>query len=449
MGGFILVPKTYAAVLWTGDMEEADMRDWYAPQGSVCDCGNNGGGEFNNTLGKSSAATDVIHTGKYAAKLTITANGIDTGVRLFRWVEAQQQSALYYSTWYYIPQKVQVTGGWWNIFEWKSTGGKCTNCTGNDPLWTLIVANRPDSSMYLQLHYWPIPGRAVYTQQIKDLPVGRWFRIEAFYKESASNQGQIIVWQDGTEIFNKSGVQTMFTGHPQWAVTNYANTLSPTQVTTYVDDASISTTRESVMPPNSNEITPTPPVTSAPTSSPSSGKQLNLTVFLHGIGKGGDNVNAQSGGNTTPQHPQRQVVVEFYNANNQHVKTGTGMLSFNATAGNFTGSMDIGDVAAGSYTAKIKVPQYLKKGIPGIITLPAIASATVGPISLTTGDANNDNTLSILDYNMLLDCFSDISPAKNCNDANKKLATDFTDDGKVNQFDYNLFLRELSVQSGE
>ncbi len=62
---------------------------------------------------------------------------------------------------------------------------------------------------------------------------------------------------------------------------------------------------------------------------------------------------------------------------------------------------------------------------------------------------NNDNKIDALDYNMLTDCYSDSAPASNCTDTLKKLAADITDDGNVNLFDYNLFLRELTNRRGE
>ena len=76
-------------------------------------------------------------------------------------------------------------------------------------------------------------------------------------------------------------------------------------------------------------------------------------------------------------------------------------------------------------------------------------ATTIPENFLITGDVNNDNLLSILDYNQILDCFSELTPARNCAETTKKQMTDVTDDGSVNQFDYNLFLRELSVQSGQ
>ena len=61
---------------------------------------------------------------------------------------------------------------------------------------------------------------------------------------------------------------------------------------------------------------------------------------------------------------------------------------------------------------------------------------------------NNDNKLDILDYNTLIGCYSDLAAATSCN-YTQKTASDLNDDGTVNQFDYNLFLRETAIQPGE
>jgi hypothetical protein len=59
------------------------------------------------------------------------------------------------------------------------------------------------------------------------------------------------------------------------------------------------------------------------------------------------------------------------------------------------------------------------------------------------GDINNDNRLDILDYNLLLDCYSDLLEAKNCNEEEKQSA-DLNDDGFVNQVDYNIMVRAFA-----
>lgn len=185
-----------------------------------------------------------------------------------------------------------------------------------------------------------------------------------------------------------------------------------------------------------------------PTGIPGTTK-FATTILLHGIGKSGDNVNPTSTGNTSPLHPQRTITFELFNVNNQLIATKQGSIAYNATTGNFQGEVAVGTLPNGIYTVRSGMTQYLKKTIPGIITVTSGQTIQLPTITLTAGDSNGDNMLSILDYNMVLDCFSDLSPARNCSDSLKKMAADLTDDGIVNQFDYNLFLRELSVQIGQ
>jgi hypothetical protein len=86
--------------------------------------------------------------------------------------------------------------------------------------------------------------------------------------------------------------------------------------------------------------------------------------------------------------------------------------------------------------------------------VPGIQSLTQGTVNqlpatvLVNGDIDGNNTLNILDYNILMGCYSDFEPAKSCTAANKSLS-DLDDDGDVNQYDYNLFLREITNRAGQ
>ena len=97
---------------------------------------------------------------------------------------------------------------------------------------------------------------------------------------------------------------------------------------------------------------------------------------------------------------------------------------------------------------KIMTDYHLVRLLPGIITVQPGKTTTLPAVHLIAGDANNDNRLDIRDYNVLLDCYSDLAPAIACT-TTKKPTTDFNDDGSVNQFDYNLLLREISTQPGQ
>lgn len=181
----------------------------------------------------------------------------------------------------------------------------------------------------------------------------------------------------------------------------------------------------------------------------SSETRLNVTVFIHGIGKGGDAASNNAAGNMQPGHTERLISLEVVDANDSIQVTKEDPLTFNTLDGSFQGVIGLGTPLSGATIVKVKMPQTLRKIIPGIVTLQAGQQANLPTVYLVNGDMNDDNRISILDYNLLLDCFSDLSPAKNCADVNKKLMTDINDDGRVNQFDYNLLLREISVQEGD
>jgi hypothetical protein len=246
-----------ATILWSGNHESGTMSDWYEN-----DCG----GEFNSGNGVSSASSDVAHSGKYSAKMTIDATGSDTGVRLFRWCESRASDpALYYSTWYYFPTNVQVTGGWWNIFQFKSK-----YAGGNDPYWIVNVGNRSNGEMYLYLYDWV--HQKSYDQAIASLPVGKWVHLNVFLKRAADNTGQISVWQDGIKIFDIPNVPTVdANAELQWSIDNYANELSPSNVTIYTDDATIST-----LPSEPNTI----PTSPAPLQKPSHSDTADFLKLL-------------------------------------------------------------------------------------------------------------------------------------------------------------------------
>jgi len=204
--------------------------------------------------------------------------------------------------------------------------------------------------------------------------------------------------------------------------------------------------------------TPTPTSTPVPTNTPMptatpvpQATQFNVTAFMHGIGNSGDNANPNSFtlSNKNPVRQQRKAVLEIFDANNNLILTKEGILNYSATSGNFTGIIDAGTtLTAGVYTVKVKTPQYLKKLFPGFVTVTPGQTLFLATVTFVTGDVVTDNALNILDYNVIVGCYSDFAPAISCT-AQQKLDADLTDDGKVNQFDYNLFLRDLTVQNGE
>jgi hypothetical protein len=177
-----------------------------------------------------------------------------------------------------------------------------------------------------------------------------------------------------------------------------------------------------------------------------------LNVLLHGIGSAGDNANPtnSSSSNKNPIHKTRPVSVLLYeNGTNNLVKNAIGDIVYDPSSGSYKGTVDLGSIPSASYIVRIKTDQYLRNAILGSVAISPGQKVTLPTMSMVSGDVNNDNALDILDYNILISCYADLAPAgPNCT-ASQGTASDLTDDGKVNQFDYNLFLRELSVQAGQ
>lgn len=195
-----------------------------------------------------------------------------------------------------------------------------------------------------------------------------------------------------------------------------------------------------------------------------SGTAISFTTLLHGVGAAGDNPNPTGNtlSNKNPLHPQRNLNVTIMDSNNQLVASKTGTLTYASASGNFTGSIDLGDsFAEGSYIIKVQSDRYLKKLVPGIQTITKDQDNKMPIINLVAGDINADNSLNILDYNGFLDCgYGAINPlpmdnedsiyhTTECQAHTPTINVDINDDGVIDSTDYNLFLRELSVQNGD
>lgn len=198
------------------------------------------------------------------------------------------------------------------------------------------------------------------------------------------------------------------------------------------------------------------------------GTALQFTLLLDGVGSAGDNPNptGNSLSNKNPQHPQRNVDIQVFNTNNQAVASSSAALTYDSSTGTFVGAIGLpSTVPSGEYSIKVQTDRYLRKLIPSIQQIIANQATTVPEVRLIAGDTNNDNTLSALDYNALLDCgYGELNPlpmndpnstfhSQNCqahDQANAPVEdVDLNDDGIINSTDFNLFLRELSVQSGD
>lgn len=184
---------------------------------------------------------------------------------------------------------------------------------------------------------------------------------------------------------------------------------------------------------------PTPTDTPTPTPIPSAtigplinDMQVVASIKIPGIG---------TDGNKSPLHQTRRVQLNIFDVNNNQVGTGTGFLIWDKV-NSFTGPIHLGKFNEGVYYVKVVSDNALQKLVsPQFQTLTG-GNNVLPPATILLGDLDQDNTLTINDYNLALTCFQDSA-------CPTRTQLDFNDDGKVDVQDYNLFLHNFWTFSGE
>jgi hypothetical protein len=250
-----------AKVVWSDGFETGDTSKWYFPENGPH--GSYGGGEFNNGDVDTLASNERPRTGNWSGKMTIKSFSGSPGTRMFRWLEPRQHREAYYSAWIYIPVNYTLTGDpatgkFWNLMQFKS---RTQDNSRIDPVWALYVDKRSDGNLCLKAGWgWggvqlagPYQGNNVsgkwFFQEAANLPVGRWFHLEIFLRQSSAYDGRMTVWQDGVQIFDLNNIITSYKNcnynnwcaANEWGVNLYSDGLSPVPATIYIDDVVIAT----------------------------------------------------------------------------------------------------------------------------------------------------------------------------------------------------------------
>jgi len=195
--------------------------------------------------------------------------------------------------------------------------------------------------------------------------------------------------------------------------------------------------------PSSTPIpTPTtgviPTATSYPTPTIGANeKKLQISVDIPGI---------NSAENPSPIHPQRKALIQVFNSANTKVKEVTHPLTI-GTDFKYKATIGLGaDLADGSYLARVKLSNMISKQSSAILPISGTGNGPVFLESLISGDVNQDNELSILDYNLLIDC-SKNNVCQTTDEGQK--TSDLNDDGKIDGKDLNLLYTGFASRKGE
>lgn len=220
-------------VLWSATFETGSFSEWLAaPGGSVS--------APPGPPDVAEIATDRVHRGGFAARLTIDA-ATGTGqhsVGLVR--KGSLPAEAYYSAWYYLPRTITVNG-YWVLFKIRKRDVVDDPSTEGE-LFDVDLVSMPTGEMGLQLYDHRNQDNAPLLAN-PVVPVGVWFQLEAFYRDAADATGRFTVWFDGTQVFDLSGSPTSQTAWVDWSVDNLGEDLDPSTAVVYVDDCAVARSR--------------------------------------------------------------------------------------------------------------------------------------------------------------------------------------------------------------
>ncbi len=219
------------ALLWSARHETGDLSEW-AEAGK-------GGSEAQQPDTSLAISSDVVHTGRYAVKITNGAVSMYEAAHL--WRQDAYPTSAYYSAWFYLPRTYQTTADWSIMqFEVPTTAADSGVLSleldidlRSLPTGDLILSVYDHRAAYLRS---PTPDPAIL------VPIGRWFQIEVLYRNASDDTGEVIIWMDGQVNYD---LQRPFGGSPDvyWTVGSKTEGLSPAESVIYMDDAAVSRVR--------------------------------------------------------------------------------------------------------------------------------------------------------------------------------------------------------------
>lgn len=186
------------------------------------------------------------------------------------------------------------------------------------------------------------------------------------------------------------------------------------------------------------------------------GTQFAFTVGLDGLGDVGDfrtNQQTSSAANSNPVHKTRTFYFQVFDAALTTEKAnGSTQIVYDSATKRFKGPASLGQtLPAGTYSMKVRAVGYLGKVIRNISigTDPAQVSAKLyaGYIN----EVNQKFAITPEDYNIFLSCsiFSTDNHTLCSQNSQWIVNSDLNDDGRVDQFDYNLLLREFPAPANK
>jgi hypothetical protein len=225
-----------AGILWQATFEPGDLSEWIA---------DGGGGVYTDGRAPQPVATqEQVHRGRYAGLVVFSpAASVTAFSYLYR--EQPIPAQAYYGAWVFIPASLQVRSFLSLLhFGYHPAAGD-PNTTA---IWDFDL--QPDASGSLIPHLYQTGAASpVAPRPAVPVPPATWVHFELLFEKAADATGRIVAWQDGVQIMDVANVVTAPTDWIQWDVGGGAlDVITPTPVSIYVDDVTISSTRVGPQP---------------------------------------------------------------------------------------------------------------------------------------------------------------------------------------------------------
>jgi hypothetical protein len=220
-------------VLWSARHEGNSFEEWSSVPGR--------GAVAFPTANIIEVSSERAHGGRYAAKLTIDAgaSGAQQNALLSRAGGLPKEA--YYSAWYYLPRSVTV-GAFWVIFKFRLRGTADDSST-EDEFYDLDLFGLASGEMTVLLYDHRTAHNLPLDVPDPVIPVGAWFQVEAFYRNTNDNTGHLTYWVDGKQIIDIADQPMAPTPWIEWDACSIGENLTPSPAVLFIDDCAVSLTR--------------------------------------------------------------------------------------------------------------------------------------------------------------------------------------------------------------
>jgi len=221
-------------VLWSAGFETGTFDEWIRVP-------TRGAEAFPAPGDKIEVSNERAHDGGHAAKLTIDTSTAGEQQNTLVSRTGSLPTEAYYSAWYYLPRSENV-GTYWVIFKFR------LRTIADDPstsaeFYDLDLRDLPSGEMTMVLYDHRLAHEVPLGVPDPVVPVGIWFQLEAFYRNTQDTTGHLTVWLDGRQIIDIADQPMAPTPWIEWDVGNIGEDLTPSPAVLFIDDCAVSQTR--------------------------------------------------------------------------------------------------------------------------------------------------------------------------------------------------------------